>query len=58
MIMKKNTLFLFAVVLAITSFSSCGIFSKGCGCPTFGKIKSHSSPIVIASAKATAVKAG
>ena len=43
MIMKKNTLFLFAAVLLVTSLSSCGIFGKGCGCPTFGQLKSHSS---------------
>jgi len=29
------------VVIAIVSLSSCGIFKKDCGCPHFGKIKSH-----------------
>jgi hypothetical protein len=57
--MEKNKLLLFAALLIlVVSFSSCGIFSKGCGCPTFGKIKQHAAPVVIASTKATAVKAG
>jgi len=49
--MKKNSLYLFTALLVVVSFSSCGIFSKGCGCPTFGKIK-HSSfvPTIIATA--------
>jgi hypothetical protein len=45
--MEKNKLLLFAALLIlVVSFSSCGIFSKGCGCPTFGKIKQAPSPQV------------
>jgi len=40
--MKKNSLLLFAALLVVVIFSSCGLFSKGCGCPTFGRIKQHS----------------
>jgi len=56
--MKKNSLFLFAALLATVSFSSCGIFSKGCGCPEFGTIKQRTVPIVIASNGAITEKAG
>ncbi|WP_179415053.1 hypothetical protein HDF19_07445 [Mucilaginibacter sp. E4BP6] len=56
--MKKNSLFLFAALLAVVSFSSCGIFGKGCGCPTFGRVKQNAAPIVIANNKVAAVKAG
>lgn len=31
--------FLLLGFLVLLSLSSCGIFHKGCGCPTFGKIK-------------------
>jgi hypothetical protein len=27
--------------LLAVALSSCGIFHKGCGCPTFGKVKSN-----------------
>lgn len=37
--MKKNKLIIIGVALLL-SCSSCGIFKKGCGCPTFGKVKS------------------
>jgi hypothetical protein len=37
--MKKNKLFILAGVVVLLSFSSCGIFHKGCGCPTFGAVK-------------------
>ncbi len=33
--MLKNK-FVLLGLLAILSLSSCGIFHKGCGCPTFG----------------------
>jgi hypothetical protein len=56
--MKKNSLFLFGAMLVTVSFSSCGIFGKGCGCPEFGKIKQRTAPAVIASNKATYTKAG
>jgi hypothetical protein len=36
--MLKNKLHLMALVLLV-SLSSCGIFHKGCGCPTFGQTK-------------------
>jgi hypothetical protein len=36
--MKKNKLLILGVVV-LMSVSSCGIFHKGCGCPTFGKVK-------------------
>ena len=26
-------------LLIVSTFSSCGIFHKGCGCPKFGKAK-------------------
>jgi len=35
--MKNRILILIGLVL-IVSFSSCGIFGKGCGCPTFGYV--------------------
>jgi hypothetical protein len=38
--MKKGK-FILAGAIALMSFSSCGIFKKGCGCPHFGKIKAH-----------------
>ena len=37
--LKSKFILLGAIVLI--SFSSCGIFKKGCGCPHFGKIKAH-----------------
>jgi len=37
--MKKNKLIIIGTALLL-SCSSCGIFKKGCGCPTFGKVKS------------------
>ncbi|WP_461449945.1 hypothetical protein [Mucilaginibacter sp.] len=52
----KNILFFFAAVLVIISFSSCGIFGKGCGCPEFGKIKQHTTPVVIVSNKGAAIR--
>ncbi len=30
-------------LLGMLALSSCGIFHKGCGCPTFGKLKAHST---------------
>lgn len=34
--------FVFLMLLgAMLTFSSCGIFHKGCGCPTFGKAKGN-----------------
>jgi hypothetical protein len=36
--MKKNKLIIIGLIL-LGSLSSCGIFKKGCGCPTFGKVK-------------------
>jgi len=57
--MKKNSLILFgALLVTIVSFSSCGIFGRGCGCPEFGKIKQRTAPVVIASNKASFTKAG
>jgi hypothetical protein len=35
--MLKSKLILLGAIVLI-SFSSCGIFKKGCGCPHFGKI--------------------
>jgi hypothetical protein len=37
--MKKNKVLVVIVLLTVTSLSSCGIFHKGCGCPTFGEAK-------------------
>jgi len=37
--MIKNKLLLFVLLLITISFSSCGIFGKGCGCPEFGYVK-------------------
>jgi hypothetical protein len=37
--MTKNKLLLFVLLLTVISFSSCGIFGKGCGCPEFGYVK-------------------
>ena len=36
--MIKNK-FLLLGLLGLLVLSSCGIFHKGCGCPTFGKVK-------------------
>jgi hypothetical protein len=36
--MKKNK-FILLGLLGVLTLSSCGIFHKGCGCPTFGKLK-------------------
>jgi hypothetical protein len=33
--------FILLGLLGMLALSSCGIFHKGCGCPTFGKVKSH-----------------
>jgi hypothetical protein len=35
--MKKNK-FIFLALFGLLAFSSCGIFHKGCGCPTFGSV--------------------
>ena len=35
--MLKLKLTIAALLLISVSFSSCGIFGKGCGCPKFGK---------------------
>jgi len=37
--MKKSKLIIIGAAILVTGFSSCGIFKKGCGCPTFGKVK-------------------
>ncbi|ASU36468.1 hypothetical protein [Mucilaginibacter xinganensis] len=37
--MKKSKIILL-VILGMFILSSCGIFHKGCGCPTFGHVKS------------------
>jgi len=37
--MKKSKLIIIGAAVLLAGFSSCGIFKKGCGCPTFGKIK-------------------
>jgi hypothetical protein len=36
--MKKSKLIIIGAVI-LFSCSSCGIFKKGCGCPTFGVVK-------------------
>ena len=36
--MKKGK-FILLGLLGMIALSSCGIFHKGCGCPTFGKVK-------------------
>ena len=36
--MLKNRLIILGAVV-VMALSSCGIFHKGCGCPTFGKVK-------------------
>jgi len=36
--MLKNKWILMALLI-VSTFSSCGIFHKGCGCPKFGKAK-------------------
>ncbi len=38
--MKKAKLIIIAAAI-LGSLSSCGIFKKGCGCPTFGATKSQ-----------------
>lgn len=40
--MKKNKLTILALI-GLLALSSCGIFHKGCGCPTFGKVN-HTAP--------------
>jgi len=40
--MKKNK-FVFLALIGLLALSSCGIFHKGCGCPTFGKVN-HIAP--------------
>ncbi len=37
--MLKNKWVIAALLLVSVSFSSCGIFGKGCGCPHFGSVK-------------------
>jgi len=37
--MKKSKLIIIGAAILLTGTSSCGIFKKGCGCPTFGKVK-------------------
>ncbi|WP_290306214.1 hypothetical protein [Mucilaginibacter flavus] len=37
--MKKSKFLILAGAVILLSFSSCGIFHKGCGCPTFGVTK-------------------
>jgi len=39
--MVKNALIIVGLI-CLVSLSSCGIFGKGCGCPHFGAIKTHS----------------
>jgi hypothetical protein len=46
--MKKNKL-IFLALVGLVALSSCGIFHKGCGCPTFGKIN-HAVPAKTATA--------
>jgi hypothetical protein len=48
--MMKNKFILLAL-LGLLVLSSCGIFHKSCGCPTFGKVKyaaPHKSSLFIA----------
>jgi hypothetical protein len=40
--MKKIKILLLFVAMA--ALASCGIFKKDCGCPHFGKAKSHTVP--------------
>jgi len=37
--MKKSKLIIIGAAVLLAGFSSCGIFKKGCGCPTFGAKK-------------------
>jgi len=37
--MKKSKLIIIGAAILLTGLSSCGIFKKGCGCPTFGAVK-------------------
>ena len=37
--MLKNKWAIAALLLISVSFSSCGIFGKGCGCPKFGNVE-------------------
>ncbi|MDB4921639.1 hypothetical protein [Mucilaginibacter sp.] len=41
--MKKNK-FILLGLLGLLALSSCGIFHKSCGCPTFGNIDQHAAP--------------
>ena len=40
--MKKSK-FVFLALIGLVVLSSCGLFHKGCGCPTFGKVN-HAVP--------------
>jgi len=42
--MMKNRVLILIGLVVVVSFSSCGIFGKGCGCPTFGGIKITPGP--------------
>ena len=56
--MTKNKLLLFVLLLITISFSSCGIFGKGCGCPEFGYVKAdkaHHKEIIMIRAKASII---
>jgi len=46
--MKKSKIIVLLGAVLLLSFSSCGIFRKGCGCPHFGAIKFTASkhPVV------------
>jgi len=37
--MLKNKFAVIILLGLVVSISSCGIFHKGCGCPTFGRVK-------------------
>lgn len=44
--MGKSKLILLGAIVLL-SFSSCGIFKKGCGCPHFGKVKTPDMQIYV-----------
>ena len=45
--MKNRVLIIILALVMVMGFFSCGIFGKGCGCPTFGYVDHAGSKDIV-----------